>query len=77
MLAPMIMAAAWCRFMIPTLTNPTISTVVTPELWIRAVVAAPIPTLTSRLSAVFSNRSLDIDEKNDRIYKNISCNLEK
>ena len=44
--------------MIPTLTKPTMSTVVTPELWIRAVVAAPIPTLTSRLSAVFSNRSL-------------------
>ena len=58
MLAPIIMAAAWYRFMMPTLTKPTMSTVVTPELWISAVAAAPMPTLTSRLSAVFPNSSL-------------------
>ena len=52
------MAVAWYRFMIPTLTNPTISTVVTPELWISAVEAIPIPTLTIRLSAVLPNKSL-------------------
>ncbi len=56
--APIIIAAAWCRFMMPTLTKPTMSTVVTPELWIMAVAAAPMPMLTSRLSAVRPNSSL-------------------
>ena len=53
-----ILAAACRRFMIPTLTKPTISTVVTPELWMSAVVAAPTPTLTSRRSAVLPNSFL-------------------
>ncbi len=52
-LAPMMMPAACCSFMIPAFTKPTTITVVAEEDWIRAVTPAPTATLFSGLSVSF------------------------
>ena len=53
--APIIIAVACPKVIMPTLTKPTIRTVVTPELCKRAVEIVPMPTLSSFLSAVLLN----------------------
>ena len=54
--------AACTRDMIPALTKPMTMTVVAPELWIAAVVTAPIPTPTSLLPDTLWNSVLNLSE---------------
>ena len=52
-LAPIIIAVAWCKFIVSALTKPIAITVVAAELWIIIVTIAPIPTPAKRLSVIF------------------------
>ena len=54
--APIIIAVAWCKFIVSALTNPMTITVVAAELCIIIVTTAPIPTPAKRLSVILAKR---------------------
>ena len=69
----MITPTAWDSVIRPALTKPTTMTVVAPELWMIAVISAPIPTAMKRFPVSMPRKSFILFPADFCIPSAITC----